>query len=364
MRGKRGKVAGARFFRDWEKECVRLQDELLGGGYRPGKYQYFTIHEPKERRVAAAPFRDRVLHHALVRVLEPIFEKRFLEDSYACRKGKGTHAGVRRALQYAANYPIALKCDLRAYFASIDHEILIRQIGRVVGDVRVLDLCALVVGSHQDGVSQTWPGSELFEVRERSRGLPVGNLTSQFFANIYLDGMDHFIKQELRIPGYVRYVDDFVLFGRTAQEVKTWGRRVGGYLVGLKLELHPDKVRVCRTEKGVDFCGFVVRADGRVRVRRASVRRFARRLKRMKWQLARGEIRAARMTAGVKSWVAHVSHGQSWHLRSVVLSGRKAWCRRGMTEPRQSGPGAARGLLEQQQQQPRCLEPQQQRPDE
>jgi RNA-directed DNA polymerase len=276
MKGKRRKVAGAKFFGGWEKECVDLREELMEERYRPGPYEYFKIYEPKERRVAAAPFRDRVLHHAVVRVLEPVFEKRFLEDSFACRKGKGTHAGMRRALNYAGKHPIALKCDIRKYFASIDHEILLKQLGRVVGDRRVLELCELIVGSHADGASQAWQGPGLFDVRDRRRGLPVGNLTSQFFANIYLDGLDHFIKQELRVPGYVRYVDDFVLFGSTAKEIKEWGKRVAGYLAGLRLELHPDKVRVCRTRDGVDFCGFVVKADGRVKVRRASVRRFAR----------------------------------------------------------------------------------------
>ena len=111
MKGKRRKVAGAKFFGDWEKECVDLREELMEERYRPGPYKYFKIYEPKERRGAAAPFRDRVLHHAVVRVLEPVFEKRFLEDSFACRKGKGTHAGMRRALNYAGKHPIALKCE-------------------------------------------------------------------------------------------------------------------------------------------------------------------------------------------------------------------------------------------------------------
>lgn len=322
MRGKRRRPAGAGFFSEWEKECVQLREELEEGSYRPGAYRYFMIYEPKERRVAAAPFRDRVLHHAVVRVLEPIFEKRFLEDSFACRKGKGTHAGMRRALGLARRHPVALKCDIRKYFASVDHEILQERLGRVVGDERLLGLCAQVVASHRDGSRQVWNGPELWGVREVGRGLPVGNLTSQFFANLYLDGLDHWIKQGLRVPGYVRYVDDFVLFGETVRQVRGWRDEVVGYLAGLRLELHPDKVRVCRTRDGVDFCGFVIRADGRVRVRRATVRRFVRRLRQMKWQMSRGQIRASRVTAGVRAWVAHVSHGQSWGLRAKVLGGK------------------------------------------
>jgi|GEM_PF-1754586 len=142
MLGKRGKVAGARFFADWEREVVRLERELREGSYRPGAYHYFHITDPKLRIVAAAPFRDRVVHHALVRVIEPLFEPRFIEDSYACRRGKGTHAGMRRALEFAKRFPWAIKCDIRRYFPSIDHTILRGQIGRVIGDPVALRLTA------------------------------------------------------------------------------------------------------------------------------------------------------------------------------------------------------------------------------
>jgi retron-type reverse transcriptase len=131
MQGKMSGHAAARFHARWETHAVRLHEELTTGTWQPGKYTYFDIHEPKLRRVAAAPFRDRVVHHALVRVLEPIFEKKFIEDSYACRKGKGTHAGVRRCAEFSRRFPYVLKCDLRRYFPSIDHEILLQRIGRI-----------------------------------------------------------------------------------------------------------------------------------------------------------------------------------------------------------------------------------------
>ena len=222
--GKRGRHAGARFFADWEREVVRLERALREGTYRPGAYFYFTITEPKERVVAAAPFRDRVLHHALVRVIEPFFEPRFIEDSYACRKGKGTHAGMRRALGFAKRFPWAMKCDIRRYFPSIDHGVLRERIARVIGDPQVLGLVDAILASHMERTPLRWPGGgELFDAVLCPQGLPIGNLTSQFFANVYLDGFDHFVKQELRVKGYVRYVDDFLLYGASRAEVRAHG---------------------------------------------------------------------------------------------------------------------------------------------
>jgi RNA-directed DNA polymerase len=320
MRGKRSRPPAARFFTGWETEVARLEAELKEGSYRPGPYHYFEIHDPKTRRVAAAPFRDRVVHHALVRVLEPIFEKRFIEDSYACRKGKGTHAGMRRAAQFAKRYPYVLKCDVRRYFPSIDQEVMRGQLAHVIGDRRVLELADLILATHRDEVRQVWPEEgDLFAVRERPLGLPIGNLTSQFFANIYLDGFDHFVKQELRVKGYVRYVDDFLLFGKSRAELRCWGRAVGGRLGELGLEIHPDKYRLCATRHGVDFCGFVVRADGRIRVRSTGVRRFRRRYRRMRWEVKKGRRDAATLTSSVVAWVAHASHAQSVGLRRRVL---------------------------------------------
>src|SRR5271165_7687370 len=125
------RMPGAGFLADFEKDVFRLHDELWAGSYRHGGYTYFTIHEPKERIVAAAPFRDRVVHHAIVRVIEPIFEKRFIEDSFACRRGKGTHASMRRALHFARGHRYALKCDVSKFFPSVDHGVLIGLVKRV-----------------------------------------------------------------------------------------------------------------------------------------------------------------------------------------------------------------------------------------
>lgn len=319
MRGKRGRGSAARFFSRWETEVWRLHEELVCGEYRPGAYTYFKIHEPKERMVAAAPFRDRVVHHALVRVLQPIFEPRFIEDSFACRPGKGTHAGMRRAAQFARRFPCALKCDIRRYFPSIDHDLLMAQIGRVVTDAAVLGLVGTILASHTDSKRRVY-GETLFDGREVGCGLPIGNLTSQFFANIHLDAFDHFIKHELGVKGYVRYVDDFLIFGADRPTVRAWGESAREYLRGQHLEIHPDKYRLCHSAQGVDFCGFVVRSDGRIRIRRASVRRFEQKFRHRKWQWRHGECIAADVRATVQAWVGHAAHAQSWRLRREVLA--------------------------------------------
>ncbi|MBN1345073.1 MAG: hypothetical protein JXQ73_20430 [Phycisphaerae bacterium] len=228
LSGKRTKLPGASFLGDLEKELVSLRQELASETYQHGGYHYFLIHEPKERLVAAAPFRDRVVHHAIVRVIEPIFERRFIEDSFACRRGKGTHAAMRRALHFARGHRYALKCDVSKYFPSIDHEVLMGLVGRVIGDAPLLALLRRILASHADGETPEWaPGAELFEYRMRRRGLPIGNLTSQFMANVYLNPVDHLAKHVLRVKGYLRYMDDFILFGTTGPGCGPSGRGSG-----------------------------------------------------------------------------------------------------------------------------------------
>ena len=150
--------------------------------------------------MVAAPFRDGVVHHAIVRVIQPIFERRFIEDAYASHPGKGTHAAMRRASQFARRFDYALKCDVQKYFPSIDHGVLMFLVSRVIGDDRLLTLMTKVLETHHDLVRQEWSsGGDFFEVRLRKCGLPIGNLTSQFFANVYLNSLDHFVKHELRL---------------------------------------------------------------------------------------------------------------------------------------------------------------------
>ena len=215
-RGKRSKPGAAAFLANLEKELLRLERELRSGRYRPGRYKRIEVFDPKHRIVSAAPFRDRVVHHALCAVCEPIFERGFIFDSYANRTGKGTHRAVARYEAFRDRFRYVLRCDVYRYFPAIDHELLKTDLRRRIACPRTLELADRIIDASnpQEPVHLYYPGDDLFTPFERRRGLPIGNLTSQFFANLYLDRMDHFCKQVLRARGYLRYVDDFAMFPR------------------------------------------------------------------------------------------------------------------------------------------------------
>jgi RNA-directed DNA polymerase len=201
-RGKRARPDVARFLHDLEPNLCRLQRELTDGAYRPGAYRTFWIHDSKSRQISAAPFRDRVVHHALTSVLEPVFEARFTRHSFASRKGFGQHRALALAREACRDYRYVLKCDIRKYFPSMDHQILKDQLARIVKCKPTLDLAARIIdGSNpQETVEQYFPGDTLFTPWSRRRGLPIGNQTSQFFGNVYLNGLDHFVLRDLK-PG-------------------------------------------------------------------------------------------------------------------------------------------------------------------
>lgn len=208
-RGKRCRTSVARFEFHLEHELFELQDELMTGSYQPGEFFTFEVRDPKRRAICAAPFRDRVVHHALCHVLEPHFERRAIFDSYACRLGKGTHAAIARARQFARRHPYFLKCDVRKFFASVDHGVLFGLLERLFKERPLLDLLARII-NHAPPDSA--PG----------KGLPIGNLTSQHFANLYLGELDHFLKDQLHIKGYLRYMDDFLLFAEDKPSLHLW----------------------------------------------------------------------------------------------------------------------------------------------
>ena len=206
--GKRGKPGVAAFLANLETEVLRLERELRSGRYRPGRYKRIEVFDPKHRIVSAAPFRDRVVHHAFCGVCEPLFERGFIQDSYANRKGKGTHRAVARYERFRDRHRHVLRCDVYRYFPAIDHALLKRDLRRRIACPRTLALADRIIdGSNpQEPVHLYYPGDDLFTPFERRRGLPIGNLTSQFCANLYLDGLNHFVKEVLRAKGYLRYV--------------------------------------------------------------------------------------------------------------------------------------------------------------
>ncbi len=322
-RGKRGKPAAAGFEYCLEENLIALQQELQEDRYQPGPYTSFPIRDPKRRLISAAPFRDRVVHHALVNVIEPLFERRFIYDTYANRKGKGTHRALDRCTRYLRRHAYVLPLDVRQFFPSIDHAILRDTLATVIGDGKVLDLCGRIIASGEGVLSDEYDmvyfsGDDLFAVN-RLRGLPIGNLTSQFWANVYLDPLDHFIKRKLRCPGYVRYVDDMLLFGNDKQALREWCDAIVDVAAGLRLSLHENRAQSRPVACGVPFLGFQVFPDHR-RLKRRKAVQGRRRLKHTAMQVRQGELSADRLKASVQGWVNHARYGDTWGLRCAVLA--------------------------------------------
>jgi retron-type reverse transcriptase len=320
-RGKRSFPNVAQFLFDLENQLCRLQDELRSKQYRPGPYRTFQICEPKPRMISAAPFRDRVVHHALCRVLEPIYERSFIFDSYACRRRKGTHAAVNRLTHFARANKYVLKCDIRRCFPSVDHEILKARVARKIKDRDVLWLVNTIVdhSNPQEPVCDWFPGDGLFTPAERRRGLPIGNQTSQFFANVYLDPFDHFVQEQLHCGYYIRYVDDFVILGNDKNRLAEVRTRCREYLAGLRLRLHPRKSEISRVADGTNFLGYRLFPDHR-RLARSNVVRMQRRLRGLQKRYANGRICAADIHRRLMSWIGHAQHADSYRLRERLFS--------------------------------------------
>jgi retron-type reverse transcriptase len=317
-KGSRTNVAAFRFH--VERQLCRLQDELRQKTYTPGGYRTFEIYEPKKRMISAAPFRDRMVHHALCSVLEPIFERTFIFDSYAWRRGKGTHAAVDRFTAYARRYRFVLKCDVLKFFPSVDHEILKSLIARKVRDPEVLWLVNQIIdhSNPQEPVCEWFRGDSLFTPAERRRGLPIGNQTSQFFANVYLDPLDHFVKERLCASAYIRYVDDFVIFSDDKAWLAKAREHCRGALAGLRLRLHPKKCVISRVEDGVRFLGYrVFPTHGRLD--RANVTRMERRLRRMQDDYAGGLIGPEAVRRRLAAWIGHAMLADTFRLRRRCL---------------------------------------------
>ena len=320
QRGKRFQHNVARFNFHRERELFRLQEELLAQTYHPGTYREFTIYEPKKRMISAAPYRDRVVHHALCNIIEPIFNRTFIFDSYACRLGKGTHRAVNRFTQFCRQNRYVLKADIQKYFPSIDHEILKALVRRKIRDDQTLWLIDLIIDSSnpQEPVIAYFPGDDLFTPDDRRHGIPIGNLTSQFLANVYLNPFDHFIKEQLRCRYYIRYCDDFVVLN----DDKAWLHKVKAqmeeYLMSLRLKLHRRKSQVFPVKDGTDFLGYRIFPTHR-RVRRESITRFRRRMRRLQEEYAKGEITLSHIKQSIQSWLGHVSHADSYGLRKQLL---------------------------------------------
>lgn len=321
-KGKQSAPSVAEFTLNLEAELLALQRELTNFTYRPGHYRLFTIYERKKRQIAAAPFRDRVVHHAVMNIIEPPIDRRFIFDSYACRQGKGVHAAVNRYQQWSRKYPYVLKTDIEQYFPSIDHDILKAKLRRYLKDRYVLALLDRIIdtvpaATGRKGVCY-FPGDDLLTPTEHTTGLPIGNLTSQFFANLYLDAVDHFIKEQLQVRAYLRYVDDLVILGKDKAQLHEIRERIRERLAEDRLRLHPRKAHIYHTARGIDLFGYQVFPHKR-KLRNDNGHAFHRRFRQMARRYQDGSLDWEEIHPRVRSWIGHAIHGETEGLRKTLF---------------------------------------------
>ena len=302
-RGKRQSRATAAFLERLEPEVLRLSRALAAHAWRPSRARSFVIHDPKRRTITAVPFRDRVVHHALLAPLQPVFERRMIADSFACRPGRGTHAAVRRAQRHLRRFGWSLRLDVASFFGTLHADVVLDTLTRIIKDPDVLRLCGAILG----------PGSI---------GVPIGSLTSQWFANVVLDRVDHLVKEELRIPGYVRYMDDFALFDDEPRRLRDAQTRIAAFLTApLRLRLKDRATRLAPASEGLPFLGFAIHR-GTIRLRPATLRRFRWRLRWLDRELRVGRVDAERHRRAVAAVFAHIAHADT-------LALRRSWLREG-----------------------------------
>lgn len=302
-RGQGGAPAVLRYAADLDGEFARLRAGLAQGDLELGHFERFEIRDPKPRVIHAPPFRERVLHHALMNLCEPRIERYLIDDTFACRRGRGTSAALERAREFARRHHAVLKLDIARYFDSIDHAVLLRQLARLYKERRLLELFERIVASHHVA-----PG----------KGLPIGTLTSQHFASLYLGPLDHHVKQDLRCAGYVRYMDDFLLFGDDRAELRRWLVELHTWLGReLRLTIKPS-VQLVPTTHGVPFLGFRVWPT-HLTLSGVRRRRFAYAVRGCARARARGALTEDDYARRLTSLFSHAARARSHRFRSGLI---------------------------------------------
>ncbi len=300
-----------------------LQDELISKTYAPLPLNEFILRDPKTRRISVSDFRDRVVHHAICNILEPIFEKYFIFDSYANRKGKGNLKAIQRfdcfkrkvscngrkivELQddnYVQGY--ALKADIKHYFDNVSHKNLMEIISKKIADKDVLELIRKILNNHNP--------------KQEGKGMPLGNLTSRFFANIYLNELDQFVKHKLKAKYYLRYVDDFIILHKSRNQLERWKTEIGSFLKNeLLLELHPQKSKIIPLGRGVDLLGFKCFYHFRI-LRKKNIRRMQRKIVIFGKLCREDRANAIHLMDSLQGWKAYAAHANTYKLRRAITN--------------------------------------------
>ncbi len=301
-KAKEGKTEVAEFRKCLDKNLLSLREELITGNLKIGNYQYFTIYDPKERLICAASFRERVLHHALMNVCHENFEKYQIFDSYASRIGKGTYAAIERAKIFQKKYKWFLKLDVRKYFDSINHDKLKFLLEKRFKDTMLLQVFFQIIESYSTG---------------HGKGLPIGNLTSQYFANHYLAVADHYIKEKLQVPAYVRYMDDMVIWSDDKTKLLNIGKDFQAFIESeLRLTLKPFCLN--SSEKGLPFLGYTIYPE-KVLLNGESRNRFVSKMKNYHYKLKTNVWSQAEYQNHVIPLIAFVNHANSFVLRQKLM---------------------------------------------
>jgi hypothetical protein len=289
LRGNRKSAQGLEYCQNIAANLALLREKMSTLNCGWGGYHSFQIYDPKPRIISTAPFEQRIIHHAIMNILEPILERPLIHHCYACRKGKGTHAAVLHAFGQCKTHPYFLKLDIRKYFDSIDHEVLKLLLKKLIKDHRVIDLLEGIIDSYE-----TLPG----------KGLPIGNLTSQFFANMYLAGLDHFILEHLHPSGYCRYMDDFVVWTSSHEELTDIYARIETYTRDT-LKLSFKQAVFGNSSAGLPFLGFLVKESG-IYLLRKSKKRTSKRMRQITLLLQQGCISERKAAERVCSTLAAI----------------------------------------------------------
>lgn len=300
IKGKKERKDVQKFEENLISNIISLQEELVAKTYRHSPYKAFNISDPKPRNIHKATVRDRLLHHAVCRILYPFFDRVFIYDSYSCRLSKGTHKAMNRFRDFgykaSKNHTKTvwvLKCDIKKFFASINQAILIEILKNYILDPDIIELLSEIIGS--------------FSSSQKGLGLPLGNLTSQLLVNIYMNEFDQFVKHRLKSRFYIRYADDFVFLSPDRTELETMLPQIKDFLWDeLRLQLHPDKVSIKTIASGVDFLGWVHFPDHRV-LRTATKKRM---LKNIEMKQAKAET--------VQSYLGLIGHGNAQKLKKEI----------------------------------------------
>jgi len=296
-----------------ETNLKQLQNELVSGSYAPNPLKTFIIRDPKTRKISKSHFRDRIVHHAICNIIEPIFQKTFIYDSFANQKGKGTHIALRRfddfkrkASKNNTKNCYVLKADIKHYFDTVDQNVLIDIISKKIKDVRLIKLISIILANHKS--------------KEVGKGMPLGNLTSQFFANVYLNELDYFVKHKLRAKYYLRYVDDFVILHNSKAELITYKDKINEFLHGnLKIELHQNKCKIKSLICGVSLLGFRVFYYHKL-LRKSNFRKFQRKFSKFKENYLNKAISKEDLFRFLSGWIGYVMHANTYKLRSKILN--------------------------------------------